>query len=198
MIVPSSADCCFLSTRGAEREQRSESSCRSARGRFVISSHELQPAENQRKSCFARYAGCPSERRYSASSSGSMDFISIFSVSSAISSHTAIEKAVRIIFLRQYEPLLLADKVRMIVKKSFRNILVFLMENGAGGIKKDPTRPDARGKSVRDPLLYCRETGKRFGVLIADLRLFADNAHAGARTVRNDKIEGRERAFSNS
>ena len=146
LIVPSSADCCFLSTRGAERVQRSESSCRSARGRFVISSHEPQPAENQRKSCFARYAGCPSEPRYSASSSGSMDFISIFSVSSAISSHTAIEKAVRIIFLRQYEPLLLADKVRMIVKKPFRNILVFLMENGAGGIKKDPTRPDARGK----------------------------------------------------
>ena len=84
--------------------------------------------------CFARYAGCPSERRYSANSSGSMDFISIFSVSSAISSHTAIEKAVRIIFLRQYEPLLLADKVRMVVKKLFRNILVFFVENGAGGV----------------------------------------------------------------
>lgn len=56
----------------------------------------------------------------------------------------------------------------MIAKKSFRNILVFLMENGAGGIKKDPTRPDARGKPIRDSLLYCRETGKRFGVLIAD------------------------------
>ena len=63
-----------------------------------------------------------------------MDFISIFSVSSAISSHTAIEKAVRIIFLRQYEPLLLADKVRMVVKKLFRNILVFFVENGAGGV----------------------------------------------------------------
>ena len=83
----------------------------------------------------------------------------------------------------------------MVAKKSFRNILVFLMENGAGGIKKDPTRPDARGKPIRDPLLYCRETGKRFGVLIADLRLFADNAHAGARNVRNDKIEAPAERF---
>ena len=86
----------------------------------------------------------------------------------------------------------------MIVKKFFHNILVFLTENGAGGVQKRPTEPDTRGRPVRDPLLNCRKSGKRFGIFVTDLRLFPNHAHTGARYVRNHKIKALPERFIRS
>ena len=67
-------------------------------------------------------------------------------------------------------------KPRVFGEKSLRDGPVLLRQDGAGGIKERPAGLHVPGGVVQDGPLHRREAREGGGVLVADIRLLADDA----------------------
>ena len=93
----------------------------------------------------------------------------------------------RSVSVRQGE--IFISKIRMRCKERVRHVFIFLGQNGAGRVDQHTARPHIARAVFQDRALDLRQRRKLGGILIADIRLFTDDAETRARHVADDRVK---------
>ena len=83
-----------------------------------------------------------------------------------------------------------AAELRVLRKKAVGDALVLLRQDGAGGVHQGSAGPHIPGGVVQNGPLEHRQGKERIGLLVPDVRLFADDPEARAGGVHQHRVEG--------
>ena len=177
---------------------------RRALERLVISSKEVSPPVQPGKHLLGPEGGLAqlSENRLPAPP-GVMDLISVIGHPRLISVHAADVKAVRAVALGPQRQLSrccapIGPRQREAARvqtpgarrrKAVRHVLIFLRQHRAGGVDAACRRAaHSRRRSPGCPRWIAGQLRQLLGILVADIRLLADDAQSRAGHVRHDEI----------